>query len=372
MSMKILHIIDSDGIYGAEIMLLNLMEEQVKLGLNPILLSIESAKHDDVSDIFVEAEKNGLTANRMGLNRGFSLKGANAIIEHAVTQRVDIIHSHSYKSNILLGFLSHKIRKLPVISTVHGWTSVNFFSKIGIYTILDKMAIKKLDGVVYVNPIMDNVIGHKNSYHIANGIRIHEFDKNKITDEFLIKNTEKEFIIGAISRLSEEKGIIYLLKAAQEIINKNKYVKLAIIGDGPLKQIFKSFIKENGLNNNISIMGYKAAAFKYLKNFDVFVLPSLTEGLPITILEAMQAEIPIVGTNVGAVPDVLGYGKYGLLVKSGNSRLLVEAISQVISSPDLSLKIAKKARKYMLDNYSSYKMAVSYMNVYKELIEKKI
>lgn len=368
--MKILHIIDSAGIYGAEVMLLNLMLEQVKLGLRPVLLSIESELEIADNELVKAAAGLGLNVTRINLHRGYNRDDAYEIIEYAKAGGFDIIHSHGYKSNILLGFLSVKCRVIPVVVTAHGWTSVRVFTRIWLYSLLDKLAIRRLDAVAYVNPLSKNVIRHKKSYIVENGIPVIDFSIINNTDECLLRRDKHEFIIGTILRLSEEKGVIYLLEAAKQLIADGYNIKVVIIGDGPLRAEFQSYISNNNMENTIHLLGYRSNANRYLKSFDIFVLPSLTEGLPITMLEAMQSETPIIATKVGAIPYVLDYGKYGVIVNHSSSTELVNSIKESINNRHKFQEVAKMAKQHVIEKYSSHKMATKYLDLYKRVLHK--
>lgn len=362
--MKILHVIDSAGIYGAEIMLLNLMSEQVKAGMQPILLGIESDSAVTPSDIVKQAAIRGLQVIRMGMKTGYNRKDGFRIIHCAEDNNIDVIHSHGYKGDILLGFLPKSGNNIPIISTVHGWISVRMLTRIWVYNFIDKLALRRLDAIVYVNPGARNIIKHKNAFYIKNGIPIYDFSKNINIDNFIVNRERKQYVIGTISRLSEEKGVIYLLHAVKSLLDSKYNIKLAIIGDGKLRPVYERFISLNKLDKWVKIFGYKEDAYLYLPHFDIYVLPSLTEGLPITILEAMQASVPIIATDVGAVSLVLENGKYGKIVKPGESKLLSVAIKEVLDDYDNSLLLAKQARTHVCEQYSSKTMAKGYSELY--------
>ena len=111
--------------------------------------------------------------------------------------------------------------------------------------------------------------------------------------------------------------------------------------------------------------GYREDAKKYLPYFNLFVISSLTEGLPITLLEAMHAGVPIVSTRVGGVPEVLNNGKAGILVDTPSSQNLADAIKKLISFPEVGERMAEKAKTIVRQNYSSQNMAAQYLNIYR-------
>src|SRR3990170_3691575 len=142
--MKIMHVIDSAGIYGAEIVLLNLMEAHNKMGFAALLLSIEPDDHSSGNSLSGEASRRGLNVIKYKSGRGYSWATAARIMRDAEEQGVSLIHSHGYKGNILLGSIPRYMRKMPVISTIHGWTSVRICTKIWFYTLLDKFFLRRM------------------------------------------------------------------------------------------------------------------------------------------------------------------------------------------------------------------------------------
>ena len=148
-------------------------------------------------------------------------------------------------------------------------------------------------------------------------------------------------------------------------------MKAVVIGEGPQRHSLEAMVKDAGLSGKILFAGYRDYAYNYLPHFSVFVLPSLTEGLPITILEAMQAKIPIVASRVGGIPAVLENGKTGILVEPGNPNALADAIIRVWSDPQGLLEMGKRARETALTKYSSRRMAEDYLCVYNMIIERR-
>jgi glycosyltransferase involved in cell wall biosynthesis len=205
--LKILHVIDSEGIYGAEMVLLNLMEEQKKLGLEPWLCSIGS-KTVFEKDLEREARKKALKVKTFRFANGPNIFGAYQILAFAQHAKFDIIHSHGYKSNILLGFIPRAIRKIPLIATIHGWTNIKTLSKMKIYEWLDLKSFKHVDAVIAVSQAMlsNPKFAGMNILVVNNGILSQETESLPISaDNPVITFCESGFIIGSIGRLSEEK-----------------------------------------------------------------------------------------------------------------------------------------------------------------------
>lgn len=375
--MKILHIIDSSGLYGAEIMLLNLMEEQQRMNLTPMLISLSDLDCQR-NEMVEEAKKRDLTALQFKMKRGYSLSSAIKLVRQAQEAHVAIIHSHGYKGDILIGSLPRYVRRIPMMRTQHGRTSTKKLSKIWFYEAIDWLIMRRMAAVVRVNraDARHQNVNHLPDTHscvIENGIPELKFEPESVfrTDPEVSEFCKDGFVIGTIARLSEEKGLIHLITALQILSRQNAAMKAVVIGEGPQRHSLEAMVKDAGLSGKILFAGYRDYAYNYLPHFSVFVLPSLTEGLPITILEAMQAKIPIVASRVGGIPAVLENGKTGILVEPGNPNALADAIIRVWSDPQGLLEMGKRARETALTKYSSRRMAEDYLCVYNMIIERR-
>lgn len=377
--MKVLHIIDSSGLYGAEIMLLNLIEEQYKSGIAPTIASIGEKNCED-KPLEIEALKRGFDVKKIRMKNGPNLIGSLKIARMAFNEGYKILHSHGYKGNILFGYLPKFIRKLPIVTTLHGWTSTNIFSKKKLYELVEIMSLFFIDSVVVVNKGMLSHSHLKNSKKlnlkiINNGIAISKNEKLPSDQLTKLKNIDKNiylnncFIIGSIGRLSKEKGYEFLIKAANELIKKKLNITVVIIGDGNQSKQLTDMARRYKLDEKVIFTGYRNDAKQYMPLFNVYVNSSLTEGLPITILEAMNAKVPIVATSVGGIPNVLIHNKSGLLVQPGNVNDISVAIEKIYKNKELADTLANNAFKDFIETYSSEKMATEYLKLYKALLK---
>jgi len=165
-------------------------------------------------------------------------------------------------------------------------------------------------------------------------------------------------LIGCVANFYKTKGLEYLVEAAR--LNKVKSgienLKYIVIGDGRGRKKLEQLIKKYGLEQTFFLPGRIADAYKYLKAFDVFVLPSLKEGFPWIILEAMAGQIPIVATTVGALPEIIEDNKEGMLVRPGNSTALSEKIAWLLEHPTEAQKMAALAREKVEQQFTLQKM----------------
>ncbi|BBO72967.1 glycosyl transferase [Desulfosarcina widdelii] len=370
---KVLHIIDSGGLYGAETMLLNLIAEQSLLGIKATIASIGEKRIKEKA-IENEAIKRGFDIKKFRMTPGFNLLGAHKIIKFATHEHYDILHSHGYKGNILFGFMPNLVKKIPLITTVHGYTSKNAFSKIKIYEILDSMSHHLIDQVVLVDQsmLMHPLLRRQKNVNyniIRNGIpEITPYVRLCKSEDKIIDFCMKGFTIGAIGRLSPEKGFDNLIDATSKLIKKRNNIQLIILGEGKQRFHLEKKVYEFGIDQHVMMPGYIQDAKQYLQYFDVFILPSHTEGLPVTILEAMQSQVPIVATSVGGVAEALDYGNAGILIDSSDSKKIADAVLAIITHPEKAMERIKYGKKHVKNKYSIRKMTRKYVDVYTHLL----
>lgn len=369
--MRILHIIDSDGLYGAEMILLNLVQQQIADRLSPVIASI-GKKGETEKPLETEAERRGLPVRKFRMHAGPNIFGALEIIRFARENKFLIFHSHGYKGNILFGFMPPSVRGLPLVSTLHGWTSTKPMTKMRIYEWLDQQSLQFIDSVVVVNAYMlrhPMLIKKKkvNFSVVNNGIPA---PANKTTSYHpeLIKFCDRGFIIGSVGRLSEEKGYDLLIKALKDVLDQGVDAKLVLIGEGDQERHLKDLAEKLSLKERVYFSGFIRNAVHYIKLFDVFAISSLTEGLPVTLLETMHMQVPIVATSVGGIPDVLRSETDGFVVSPGSSILVADALMKVHHNPDLSHAMALSAKKRVEALYSDQEMHINYLKVYKNVL----
>jgi len=166
------------------------------------------------------------------------------------------------------------------------------------------------------------------------------------------------FIVGTVANFYKTKGLPYLIEAAK-ILTKTynlKPITYLIIGEGKERKKLVLLIKKYNLENRIFLLGRIPDAYRYLKAFDAFVLPSLKEGFPWIILEAMAAEVPILATNVGAIPEIIEDNVDGFLIEPKNPQIIAGKISWMLEHPKESQEMGIRARKKIEKEYPLQKM----------------
>lgn len=360
--MKVTHIIDSGGYYGAEVMLVQLCQAQQKAGLQVEVISI-GTRGNYKKPLEEKFEEYGIPYLPWRMLALPDLRESFKILRHCRTSGTDVIHSHGYKGNILLGLIPKQWRKMPVITTVHGYTRHKDFSKMAVNQWLDKFCLSKLDAVVLVSKGMVHQIPAgrigNNLKIINNGIQKETpAEPSMSTPEF----SKDHFNIITIGRLSPEKNFQFLISTMPAILEVISNAKLHIYGEGNERVSLESQISSLNMGSFIYLPGYISNTSQIYENADLFINCSTTEGMPITLLEAMRADCAILASKIEA--------NKSLLDKDSMKDLLFDLTSEDLIKKIRKIKPFKRGelKDHFLKNFTSEKMQEKYQSLYAELL----
>jgi glycosyltransferase involved in cell wall biosynthesis len=161
---------------------------------------------------------------------------------------------------------------------------------------------------------------------------------------------DRDFVFGYVGRLSEEKGPAHLVRAAAEV-GRSRALRLLVLGDGPLRAGLEAAAARAGLAGRAVFAGFQRDPAEWYPAMDAFVLPSITEGTPVALLEAMAHGIPVIASGVGGVPAVVSHDRSALLVPPGDPAALAGAMEALASSPELARTLAGAARQIVEQRY---------------------
>jgi glycosyltransferase involved in cell wall biosynthesis len=176
-------------------------------------------------------------------------------------------------------------------------------------------------------------------------------------------------VIGIIARLSEEKGHTYLIEAMPEVINRFPKAQLLIVGEGRIKQRLVDLSKALKLENNVRFLPSVIDMQDVFGITDIFVLPSLKEGLGLSLMEAMASGLPVIASDVGGIRSLVQHVHNGLLVKPADVRELSSAIIELLKDPQRCGVFGNNARIFIKDNFSQEKMISQTEGVYSECLK---
>ena len=369
MQPRILHLIDSSGFYGAERVVVTLCSEIQKNSLTPLLGCI-MAQNSELPKIGIVAKDLGIEVLSVLQASKFDWQSVRKIID---VHDIDIIHCHGYKPS-LLSFIAEGFSGRRIIITCHLWTNATM--RLKVYAFLESLIMRRVRYVVAVSSAIEEIItttGVESSKVklIFNGIEIHKWQRDDLLD---CPNYRKRLglrqdskILGLFGRLYAQKGHRYLLHALAQI--KDKKIELICVGDGPLKHELQQLAEKLGIGDIVHFLGFRSDVKNLLQLADLFVMPSLDEGLPMALLEAMAMEKAVVVTPVGAIPSVIEDGYDGVFVPSKSVEELREAIIDLLDAPDRIGIIGRNARGKVIKRFSSEVMTCSYLEIYRDIIK---
>ncbi|WP_179105741.1 glycosyltransferase [Vreelandella utahensis] len=371
-----MHLIDSGGLYGAEKMLLSLATEQQALGLDVTILS--AGEHGcGEKPIEAEAARLGLKIIAWRMKPGLNIKSMLKLVRWARAKQFELLHSHGYKFNILTAIMPRKFLCIPVVTTLHGFVRARRYTKMWFYELLDRFALKRLDAVCPVSESMRDeitpwVASHTIVQVVSNGLDLREIHRH--ADDSLAPTEIKEFIahhspvVVGVGRLSHEKGFDLLIGSFATVKEYWPKAGLIIVGEGPMRSELRKKADETGLSDSCLMPGYVANIPSILSAASVLVLSSRTEGLPITLLEAMAVGVPVVASDVGAIPSVLEEGELGRLTPAGDCNALANSITETLTDSASAHRKTEAARSHVEACYSARTMAQTYTDVYRSVL----
>jgi glycosyltransferase involved in cell wall biosynthesis len=365
---KVLQLISSGGYYGAENMLLNLCASQEQSGCENSLLLFYNVHIPNV-EFYERARRRGLSVRMVHCNGRADWRAVRQIEEYIQEDGIDLVHTHGYKAD-LYGYLAAWRCHKPVVATCHNW--VGGTAALGIYNHLDRMALKKFNALAAVSDkvaqrLLAFGVPAEKIKTIANGIDVTAFER---AEPLPLLNAEGSTVVGVVARLDLQKGFEYLLQAARKLCKTFSGLKIVIVGDGPDRDAIEEMIEQYGLQSNVILAGQQSNMPGVYAAMDIFVLPSLNEGLPMTILEAMAASKPVIATRVGAIPSVIKDGENGLLVDPRDSEGLRNAIANLLGDAERRRRMGDQAHALVSRGYTSEAMALKYREMYEEVLGK--
>lgn len=181
----------------------------------------------------------------------------------------------------------------------------------------------------------------------------------------------EDFLVGTIGHLSEDKSHETFIRAAGILRKRAPRIKLIIAGKGPLEKELKRTAEKIQVEGSVFFLGFRGDVPQILSSLDVFVLPSLQEGLGSIILDAMASRLPVVASNVGGIPEVVVNRETGILVPADDPDSLAEAVLRLYENRDMARKFGARGREIVRQNYSVESMAERVIQLYDKLAEKK-
>jgi glycosyltransferase involved in cell wall biosynthesis len=354
-------VVDFGGIERVLLTLLRHMEKDVKLW--PLLYTRGDGKPNPFLESLVAS---GVSYQAIHVDASKwkylnPLRNIGETLAQLGAGHFDLIHTHGYRAD-LIGFIAARRFGIPIVSTCHGFISID--RHLSLYNRLDIFVLRYFDRVIAVSErmkrdLVEKGVDARRIQVIANAIQIApeaDRERTRRTTRTRMGIGEEEFVFGFVGRLSEEKGLRYLLEAFSRCKAADARWRLVLVGDGPQREALDKTVHDLGLVAKVDFAGFQRDTAAWYYAMDAFVLPSLTEGTPMVVLEAMAHGVPVIATSVGGLPSVITSGENGILVRPAEPSELLKAMRSIAGNRELRRRLCGNAadairRDYGVDDW---------------------
>lgn len=315
----------------------------------------------------------GFEAVQLRQNAPWLFAAAREVADHCRRVRADVLCSSGYKPD-LIAWMAASRAKIPCVAIAHGWTAATW--KVRINEAIDRWVMRRVDAVVAVSQAMGVKVRKagvrpERLVAIPNGIRVEDFANpdpaGRATVEGFFPKPPK-VIVAAAGRLSPEKGFDLYMTAAAGLVQRYPEVGFVLYGDGPLRAKLEAQLASRPvLAGRFVMTGFRTDLDCLMPHADLVALSSHTEGLPVVVLEALAARVPVVATTVGGVPEVISDGEHGLLVPPGNADALAQRIAELLDDPTRRQRLARAGHERVAAEFSFAVAARRYLALFERL-----
>jgi L-malate glycosyltransferase len=346
---------------GVETQVLSLCTRLREIGVNTLAVLF----HDH--ELAVRLRESGLDPVILPVRHRYDPRAARLLVNALISHRTDVLHVHGYRAAVTAAVAGSRLT-VAVVKTEHGRPEPGGTligrAKTRINRSLDIWAAHRLNAhVCYVTA---DLMHHFDTLHAGLDRRVLH---NGIVP--LSRNGRPRpagldpalFQAGVVGRISVVKGIRFALLAMSTSAVPD-HVHLNIIGSGPEEDELRGYAGSHGLSGRVSFHGFQRDVMSWIAHLDALLLPSLHEGLPYTLLEAMSFGVPIVASRVGGLAEVLRHEQTGLLVEVGDIGGLARALAGLARDPELGRRLGSAAAQEQRDRYTLDRMVGDYLEVY--------
>lgn len=372
MKVRILHLITRLPVGGAERLLISVLRKLDTNRFESVVCCIQ-----DRGELAAEVESLGIPVISLGLMNkgGFDSRAKPAIVDLIKQHQIDLVHSHLYHAN-LYGRLAAKKAGVPAIISIHNTYARRKWYRHLINRWLSRYTAKiiavsediRQDVVKYDGVHDDKIVT------LPNGIDLDRVRTNISRDQARARlgYGDEHFLIGVVGRLEKQKGHIHLIRAIAALTQQNKLtnIRVLVAGDGRLRADLEQATDDLGIGGQVNFLGTRKDMAEILRALDLFVMPSLWEGLSLAMLEGMAAELPVIISDVGGAGEVLHENTYGVRTPPGDEVALAQAIVDLAENPEKRAILATKARTRVEEAYSAETMVRKLEAIYDNTLKR--
>ena len=355
---RVVHVVSSLSVGGMEHFAVRMAAWQKCAGMESSILSLQGS-----GPLQAEAEAAGVPVLPLGgANKAVRvLKGISTMLR----LRPQIVHGHN-QTSVQYALLGRRMIGAKVLITAHGRGKADYreptqeeWRQVSAVTAVSEAVAEE---------ICDSLPAGRLSV-ILNGVETSVAKRSREETRKTLGIAETEIVGTIVARIDAMKGHDTLLEACAILKRRNRAFTLLIVGDGVERDNRERLSRELNLSpDKVRFLGFRKDVPDILSASDFFMLPSLTEGLPLSVLEAMSHGLPVVATNVGGIPELIQEGVHGLLVPPKNQSSLANAMEQILTSPVLGQEMGRRGALRVQKEFSFNSMMEKYSERYEELL----
>ena len=318
-----------------------------------------------------QARQRGFEAVELIENAPRLRRAAREVAGHLLRVGADVLCCNGYKPDVI-GWRAARLAGVPVVAVSHGWTAATL--KVRINETLDRLVLRWMDRVVCVSTaqatrVRRAGINPERILVIRNAIHTEPFECADPSYRALMQTWFSQSctrLIAAAGRLSPEKGFDQLIAAATLVVKQDPAAGFVLFGEGPLREKLARQIETSGLNGKFVLAGFRTDVERFLPCCDLLVLSSWTEGLPVIVLEALAAGVPVVATAVGGTPEVVHDGITGYVVPPGKPTALASRIAELLRDDALRQRMGQAGQKRVAEQFTFTAQSDAYRRLFQQ------
>jgi glycosyltransferase involved in cell wall biosynthesis len=372
-ALRVLEMIDRPFLGGGQVVLLSLAK-----GLDRERFAVAVCARDG-GPLADEVRRLGLPFHPANFEKKPSRGLADDLARILRENKVDILHTHGGIAGLFGRWAAKKAETPVVVHTLHGIHYLHYRNPIlrRLSIGLERRSSKFTDTLVCVSEadraqaLKLRLADETKIRLISNGVEGYLVpetpDGERRLLELRIRLRLEPPVVGTVARLHRQKGVVYFLRAAAAIRRSHPAAKIVVVGGGPLETKFRKMLRKGRFGRSVVLFGERTDAAEILTLFDIFVLPSLWEGLPLALVEAAAAGKSIVATDIDGVREVIRDGETGLLVPPKNPGALAAAVGRLLDDRTLAQRLAARALAEIPSRFTLDRMVSEYAALYLEL-----
>ncbi|MFP5234136.1 MAG: glycosyltransferase family 4 protein [Acidobacteriota bacterium] len=370
--MRVLHLISSGGMYGAEAVILNLSRTLNQQGHASLIGVFSNAANPNLQ-LHQLALAEGIESHQIPCRSQIDRSVPAAIRSLAASTQAEVIHAHGYKADVYawLAMRGYRSRSgLPLVSTCHTWYDDN--ALVWLYGAIDRRVLRRYQAVIAVSDgvrarLLAAGVPAGRIHFIRNGIDLRPFSSAGDRPRPLRDPADADgLVVGWVGRLTRDKGPDLFLRAVAQLRSRFPSTRYVMVGEGPYRPECERLIAELAVGDLVQLLGQRADMPAIFASCDLMVSSSRLEGLPMAILEGMAASLPWVAASVGAIPLAVRDGENGILIPPENVEALAAGMARLLQDAAERTRMGVAARSLAEREFSAQRMTSDTLKVYEQ------